>query len=81
MSGERGERSALTNEERKIIFAYADNGMRASKAAESVYYSRTHFERLLTAIRIKTGIDPRCFWGLCELIKEAHNERGVGNAS
>ena len=63
-----------------IIYAMADNRMRPTLAAQNAHYNKRTVYGRLNTIRLKTGIDPRDFWGLHRLISivEAGRGKGVG---
>lgn len=52
-----------------IIMAYAESGMRTYRTADISHYDRRTVSNRLTSIRLKTGIDPRDFNGLCQLVR------------
>lgn len=52
-----------------IILAYAESGMRTFRTAEITHYDRRTVSNRLTSIRLKAGIDPRDFNGLCQLVR------------
>lgn len=54
----------LDDDDIKLLCTYADHGMEVNQTAQSIYYDRRTVSSKLTAIRIKTGADPRDFWGL-----------------
>ena len=52
-----------------IIEAYAASGMSVSRTARRAHYDRRTVSNRLTNIRLRVGVDPRDFKGLCQLIK------------
>lgn len=62
-----------------IIYAYADNRMRVIRTAKNAHYDKRTVHSRLTNIRLKTGIDPRDFWGLHRLISIIENAKEGSN--
>lgn len=65
----------LDDVDEEIILAYANNRMRTLLTAENAHYDRRTVSNRLTSIRLKTGIDPRDFWGLHRLITIIETEK------
>ena len=59
----------LTEDDILILRAYADCNMTAARAAAHLSYSSGAVNYHLYRIEDKTGIDPRTFWGLTELLE------------
>lgn len=56
-----------------IIYAFANNRMKVTIAAKNAHYDKRTIYSRLNNIRLKTGIDPRDFWGLHRLITVIEN--------
>lgn len=61
-------KAMLSDDDRKILTAYADSGMKPRTASKVVHYCECVVHRKLTNIYRKTGIDPRAFRELAVLI-------------
>lgn len=61
-------RTELDDVERNVIMAMADENLRVSKAANSLYLHRNTVVYHLDQIQEITGLDPRKFYDLVELI-------------
>ena len=59
---------ALDDTDVAIIRASAECSMRVNQIAKMLHYDRRTISNRLTTIRLRTGIDPRDFWGLHRLI-------------
>ena len=59
----------LIDDDLKIILAYADANMNATQAAKLVFYCRETLYDHLATIYLVTGLNPRNFYDLIELIK------------
>lgn len=68
----------LEDEDIKIVLSYANNGMRVNPCAQELFYDRRTISTKLTAIRLKTGIDPRDYYGLGKLIAAITGEEANG---
>lgn len=64
----------LDDEDIKIILSYAENGMRVNPCSKELFYDRRTISSKLTGIRLKTGIDPRDYYGLGKLIAYIRKE-------
>ena len=73
-------KAMLSDDDRKILTAYADAGMKPRTASKVVHYCECVVHRKLTNIYRKTGIDPRAFRELAILI-DAIERGGEGNDS
>lgn len=60
----------LTETDKEIILAYADNDMNASETGKKLFMSTKSVQYHLDKIKQKTGFDPRKFYGLVKLIYE-----------
>lgn len=58
----------MTNKEKKIVLAYADNDMLMSKTAESLFYHPNTIRYYLNKIKRKYGLDPCRFYDLVALV-------------
>ena len=63
--------TSLTMKQAKTILALADCDMRPAKAALMLDCHKNTVEFRLTKIWEKTGLDPKCFYDLCQLVKKA----------
>lgn len=61
--------------DREIIKALADNRLNMTQAGQQVYLSYRTVQYHVDAIHKRTGLDPRDFWDMCELIKMYDIER------
>lgn len=61
-------RTELDDVERNVIMAMADENLCVSKAANSLYLHRNTVVYHLDQIQMITGLDPRKFYDLVELI-------------
>ena len=59
----------LTRKQSQAIIAMADCDMRPSKAAAILGLHKNTIEYHATNIRSTTGLDPKCFYDLCKLVK------------
>lgn len=60
----------LTETDKEIILAYADNDMNASETGKKLFMSTKSVQYHLDKIKRKTGFDPHKFYGLVKLIYE-----------
>ena len=58
----------MTTQDAEVILALADNGLSVGKAAKSTYCHHNTIRYHIEAIREKTGLDPRDFWDMQELV-------------
>lgn len=58
----------LTDIERETILSYAECDMNANKACRAAFVTRNGFQYRLKIIREKTGLNPKCFYDLIELV-------------
>ena len=54
---------------RDICRALADNDMNATKAAKALYIGKRTMWTYIDKIKKQTGLNPRKFWDLVELLK------------
>ena len=59
----------LTRVDVDVIMAYAECGMRLSTAAKAIHYAKMTIEYHLTSVYQKTGLNPKKFYDLVELIR------------
>lgn len=59
-----------------IVQAYADNNMVLQRAAEASHYARTSVRYRFDRVYKITGLDPRDFYQLHELVKEINAWKG-----
>lgn len=67
----------LIEDDLKIILAYADANMNATQAAKLVFYCRETFYDHLDTIYLVTGLNPRNFYDLIELVKRVKDGKLV----
>ena len=60
--------------EQDIILAFARNDMRVTHAEKELFMSLGSFHYHMKKIKEKTGLDPKNFYELIELVKEAKGE-------
>lgn len=61
----------MTDFDAKIILAYAEAGMRPSCAAKIAYCNKCTVYKHFGYIEMETGLNPRNFYDLIELVKMA----------
>lgn len=59
----------MTNEDKALIRAYAENNMNREQAARQVYMHRNTAGYRFERIKKETGLDPQCFYDLVKLVK------------
>ena len=69
MMAQRQKTQKLTETNIAVIIALANNGMNVSRAAKSLYFCHSNILYHIKKIKEKTGLDPRDFYDLCELVK------------
>lgn len=62
-------RAILTDEEAREIRLLADRDINIAKTATELYMHRNTLVYRLDMITLKTGLDPRKFWDLVNLLK------------
>lgn len=68
--------STLTETDKKIIKAYADNDMKRNNTAAALFYNPNTVDYHITRIHKKTGLNPRKFYDLNELLKKCGEDDG-----
>lgn len=61
----------MTEIDRKVILSYAANDMNARAAAKELFMCGPAFHYHLNQIKTETGLNPRCFYDLVELVRRA----------
>lgn len=61
----------LTPKQAKLILVFAECDMRPAKAAPILGCHKNTVDYRLTRIWKNTGLDPKCFYDLCKLVKKA----------
>ena len=61
----------MTEIEKTVILAFAENDMNLSKTAIATHYDRNTIYYRLCCIRKKYGLNPKKFYDLIELVKMA----------
>lgn len=64
----------LTQHQKDILIAFANNDMKIHRTAKQLHYARGTIEHHLNAIKKATDIDPRTFRGLMSLIFKIRSE-------
>lgn len=73
------KRIIMTESDAQIIVALAENGMRPKATADALHYCPSSMNYRLQKIRERTGLNPRGFFDLLELLqiaKEVLEEKG-----
>lgn len=60
----------LNEKQRAVVMAFADNDMSLTKTASAVYYSAANIAQYLRRIAMLTGLDPKRFYDLVELVRK-----------
>ena len=64
----------MTERDIEIILGYAENNMNVSETARKMFFHRNTLEYHLDKVKKKTGLDPRKFYDLLELVKKYGSE-------
>lgn len=64
----------MTDLQKKVVIAYAENDMRLDKAAAAAHYHRNTIQYHIEQIRRKTGLNPKKFFDLVKLYRIATGE-------
>lgn len=64
----------MTKQQRDMILAFAESGMRYTKAAKKVFYNRETLRYHFRMIRRETGLDAGVFKDLVKLVEMAERE-------
>ncbi len=59
----------LSEAQKSVLRALADNDLKTCAAAKALYYSYNTILYHIKEIKNKTGMDPRCFWDLVKLLE------------
>lgn len=65
----------LTPDDKRVVMAFADGRMNMREAARKERYAYTTVMYHLTSVRAKTGLDPRNFHDLAQLVQAIKDER------
>ena len=65
----------LTPDDKRVVMAFADGRMKMKEAARKERYAYTTVIYHLTSVRAKTGLDPRNFHDLAQLVQAIKDER------
>ena len=60
----------LNDKQRAIVLAFAENDMSLQKTEDTVYYSAANIAHYLRRIAMLTGLDPKRFYDLVELVRK-----------
>ena len=66
----------LTQRQKEIILAFADCNMRLKTVAEKLYFHRNNIVYHCDKIMDKTGLNPRKFYDLVELVQMVEEQDG-----
>ena len=66
------DKTKLSGIQKKILLLYAENDMKLERVKRKLFYARGTLDYYLDQIRVKTGIDPRTFYGLAELVQKVN---------
>lgn len=61
----------MTFTQAQVIYELANNNMSVQATAKTLYRSNSGTWHIIKAIERETGLNPRCFHHLCELLPEA----------
>ena len=59
----------LSNLDKEIILAFAQNDMRPYRVSKNIYLSKGSIMYHAKKIKVKTGLDIRKFYDLCKLLE------------
>lgn len=65
----------LTHDDKRVVMAFADGRMNMKEAARKESYAYTTVMYHLTSVRAKTGLDPKNFHDLAQLVQMITEER------
>lgn len=65
----------MTSRQQQAVLAMADNGMRVTKAAETLGIDGSTMYEHFVRIRRETKLDPQKFWDLVKLVEMVKGER------
>lgn len=65
----------LTPDDKRVVMAYANGRMNMKEAARKENYAYTTVMYHLTSVRAKTGLDPKNFHDLAQLVNMIEEER------
>ena len=60
----------MTNDDKALLRAYAENDMILEQAARQVYMHRNTAFYRFERIKKETGVDPHCFYDLVALLRK-----------
>lgn len=63
----------LSDIQKEIILALAENNMRSTFVAEKLNYHRNTVEYHILQVIKKTGLNPKNFYDLCKLVEAVKN--------
>ena len=64
----------MTDIQRKVVLAFAENDMKMTLTAKAVPCHLSTLANYMQVIKGKYGLDPKCFYDLCELVKIARED-------
>ncbi len=59
----------MTERQKEIVLALAENGMKPTQAAEAMFLHRNTVLYHIKQIKEETGLDPLKFYDLCKLVE------------
>lgn len=65
----------LNEKQRAVVIAFADNDMSLTKTASAVFYSAANIQHYLRKIAQLTGLDPKKFYDLVELVRKIKEDQ------
>ena len=60
----------MTNDDKALLKAYAENNMNREQAARQVYMHRNTAGYRFERVKKETGLDPQCFYDLVALLRK-----------
>lgn len=64
----------MNETDKEIILAFAENNMNVCETARKSVYHRNSIDYHLRNIKHKTGLDPKRFYDLVELVRQVKGE-------
>ena len=66
----------MTNDDKALLKAYAENNMNRSQTSKAVYLHTNSIRYRFAVIRRETGLDPQCFYDLVKLLGISEEKGG-----
>lgn len=64
----------LTDTQKDIIRAFANNDMKRNKTAEATFFTPASIDYHLNKVHLKTGLNPRKFYDLIKLLEVCNGQ-------